>query len=97
MRSKVFEITEPLVILFNEMDNLQELATAARLPFTDAQFVNLGIRLIKNMNDFDKGLTEWFDLPTVKKTYIKFKDHFMNVQSSLQQISGPMMQSEILR
>ena len=76
LRTRVFDITKPLVIIYNEMDDLQQLATAAGLPYTDAQFINLGIRLIKNMNDFDKGLTEWFDSPPGQK-YRAFKLHFI--------------------
>lgn len=34
LRERVFDITKPLVITFNEMNNLQELATAADLAYT---------------------------------------------------------------
>ena len=54
LRAKFFKITQPIVILFNEMDELQKLADAASLRYTDAHFLNLGIPLIKNMNNFDK-------------------------------------------
>lgn len=57
LREKVFDITQPIIILFNEMDELQKLANAASLMFTDAQFLKLGIRLIKNMNTFKNDLT----------------------------------------
>ena len=96
LRARVFDIAQPLVIIYNEMDDLQQLATAAGVPYTEAQFVNLGIRLIKNMNDFDKGLTKWFE-KTSGKNYIGFKNHFTREQNNLRQVRGPTMQSGILR
>ena len=35
LRVRVFNITEPLVVMYNEIDDLQQLATAARLPYSD--------------------------------------------------------------
>ena len=96
LRSRVFDITKPLVIIYNEMDNLQQLATAAGLPYSNAQFINLSMRLIKNMNDFDKGLTKWFDLPR-NQTYQTFKNHFTKAQNNIRRVRGPTMQSGILR
>ena len=64
LQAKVFDVTKPIIILFNEMDELQKLATAASLPFYDNQFLNLGVKLIKNMTIFNKGITEWYDLTT---------------------------------
>ena len=57
LRSKIFNIIEPLIVMYNEINDLQELATASRLQYSDPQIVNIGIRLIKNVNDFEKGLT----------------------------------------
>ena len=94
LRTKVFDITEPLVILYNKMDDLQQLADAAGLRYTDAQFLNIGIRLIKNMNDFEKGLTDWYDLP-VPRTWLQFKTHFTTAQNNLRKVRGHMMQSGV--
>ena len=38
--AKVFNITEPLIILFNKVEDLQELAGAATIPYLDAQIIN---------------------------------------------------------
>ena len=68
LRARVFDITEPLVVMYNEVDDLQELATSAGLPYSDNQIINLGIKLIKNMKDFEKRLTSWYDLPIINCT-----------------------------
>ena len=96
LRAKVFDIVEPLIILYNEVEDLQELAVAAQNPYSDPQIINLGIKLIKNMCDFEKGLTTWYDLPLADQTWIRFKTHFNTAQNSLRRVRGPTMQSGIL-
>ena len=79
---KTFDISEPLVILYNEIDDLQDLAVAAKNPFSDSQLVILGMRLIKNTGDFEKGIQEWYDR-TVDTDWKHFQSHFDSAQDSL--------------
>ena len=51
---KLFEITKALIRLFNKVKDLQEIAIAAINPFSDSQIINLGLKSIKNMHDFEK-------------------------------------------
>ena len=94
LQARIYDITEPLVVMFNDIDEFQQLATAARLPYSDNQIINLGIRLIKNMNDFEKGLNEWYDLQI--KTYLTFKTHFTTAQNNLRRVRGPTMSNGVL-
>ena len=71
--------------MYNEVDDLIELGIAAKNPFTDAQIVKLGVKLIKNMNDFEKGLEEWYALPG-PTTWESFKSHFETAYINLQQV-----------
>lgn len=48
------------------------------------------------MNDFNKGLTKWFEKPAGQE-YIAFKKHFTTAQNNLRRVRGPNMQSGILR
>ena len=93
--TKVFNIIEPLIVLFNEVNNLCEMAAAALTPYTDPQIINLGIQLIKNMQDFEKGLTTWYKLLLPNQTWINFKQHFSAAQDSLCKVQGPTMQSRV--
>ena len=56
LEAKVFDTTEPLAILFNEVEDLLALSTAASNPYTSRQIVNLGVKLIKKFNEFEKSL-----------------------------------------
>ena len=76
LRQKVFEIAEPLIIMYNEVNELQDLATASGNPFTPKQLIAIGIQLIKNLNDFEKGLTTWYDLLPAQQTWPRFQTHF---------------------
>ena len=44
--------------MFNEIQDLQDMAIAANNAYSDTQMVNLGIHLIKNLCDFEKGLID---------------------------------------
>lgn len=93
LRQKVFNIGDPLIILFNEVEELQELATASGNPFSPVQQLTIGIQLIKNFNDFETGLTSWFDLPTIDKTWPRFKTHFESARASLRRVRGVTMRN----
>ena len=43
----VFEIMEPIILIVNEVEHLQEVATENGNKYTNTQIVNLGVRLIK--------------------------------------------------
>ena len=63
LRHKVIDIAQPLIIMYNDVNELKDLATTSGNPFTPKQLIEIGIQLIKNLNNFEKGLTDWFDLP----------------------------------
>ena len=95
LRTKIFDICDPLIILYNDVEELQELATASDSPFSDTQMVNIGVQLIKNFNDYEKGLSEWYDLPNDSKTWANFKPHFENARESLRKVRGITMRNTI--
>ena len=86
LRDKVFDISEPLVVMFNEIDDLLELSAAANQAYTPSQIVNLGIQLIKNTHDFEKGLDNWYDRPIVEHTWANFQEHFTRAQQNLRRV-----------
>ena len=48
------------------------------------------------MNNFKKGLSEWYDKAVGDQTWINFKTHFCLAQEKLRQIRGPTMRSGVL-
>ena len=95
LRAKVFDLTEPLILMYNEVDDLVDLAIAAKIPYTEHQIVSLGLTLIKNTNDFETGITDWIK-KTTTKDWDAFKIHFEIEQENLRTIRGPTMRSSVL-
>ena len=91
--AKVFDIEQPLIILFNELEELQQVACAALNPYTDTQMVNIALRLIKNLNDFEKGLTSWFERPVQEHTLLNLKTHFEREYQALRRVRGNTMRN----
>ena len=83
MCTKTFLLTDPIILLFNEVEELQEMATAAQAPLTNQQIMNLGLKLIKNTADFEKALANWYATPTNCQTWVNFKTHFTATQEQL--------------
>lgn len=69
--------------MYDEVKELQELATASRNPFSSVQQINIGIQLIKTFNDFDTRLTTWFDLLPVEKNWLRFKTYTLSMGASV--------------
>lgn len=60
--------TEPFVTVTNAIEELARIANAAENPYSDAQKVQMGIRIVKNTNDFEDGLRTWYLRPGTEKT-----------------------------
>ena len=93
LRERIFDISEPLVVMFNEIEELKALSIAANNEYTERQLVNIGIQLIKNTNDFERGLENWIIRPAVDKTWVNFKAHFETAHANLTQLRGPLMKN----
>jgi len=91
--SKVFDIQQPLIILFDELKKLQQISVAALNPYTGTQMVNIGLKLIKNFNDFEKGLISWFERPVGEHTLINLKTHFEREYQALRRVRGTTMRN----
>ena len=50
-----YNLMEPLITIFDEIDDLKAFANASGNPFTQGQIVNIGLQLLKNTNDFETG------------------------------------------
>ena len=93
LRARIFDITHPLVELYNATEELQEIAIASSSPFTDKQMVSIGLKLIRNMNDYEKARGEWMAKPSVDKTWTTFKTHFDDAYSYLLGLRGETMRN----
>ena len=55
------------------------------------------IHLIKNMSDFEKGLTDWYARPAVEHAFVNFNSHFERAYTSLRKVRGVTMRNSIFQ
>ena len=79
--------------MFNEIEELEQVAIAASNPYTCMQMVNVGDKLTKNFNDFEKELTSYFERPLTKHTLLNFKIYFERECQSLKSVRGTTMRN----
>ena len=90
--STSFNPSEPLIVLFRPIEQLQKLATAANIPYSLEQQLEIGLTIIRSTRDFEKALGDWNEMAVASKTWDSFKSHFTQAQSALKAIRGPTMQ-----
>ena len=93
VRQMQYDLQEPLVVVFEEVEELEKLATAAGNPYTPIQIVQFGLQIIKNTKDFEDGIKAWNALPLGQKNWINFQMHFEREHRALKEIRGATMQS----
>ena len=86
LRARVFDITRPLLHVFSAIENLQQVALASGTPYTVKQRINIGLYLIKNMGEFEKGLSSWYERPSTDHTWPIFKQHFNDTYNRLRRL-----------
>ena len=86
-----YDLSQPPNVIWKAIDDLQRLAVAANLKYTDSQLVDLGLTIIKGTHDLETGQSEWYDKPTANKTYANLKEHFDKAYKKLQRIRGEDM------
>ena len=91
VRSFVYNLRDPLVSLFDQVEDLKKLAIAAQMPYTNLQIINFGVQLIRNTHDFQDGLKSWYDTPIANQTWMNFKMHFEDEHDKLKLIRGETM------
>ena len=93
LRSFQYDVLDPLVKVFDEVEELQHLGNAAQDPYSEAQLIKFALQIIKNTHDFETGIRTWIDLPRIEKKWAKFKTHFEAAHRSLREIRGTTMRS----
>ena len=89
-----YDLSQPLTNVWKAIDDLQKLAKAAKMEYTGKQLTAMGLSVIKNTHDFERGIYDWEAKAEADKTYENLQSHFNNELEKLQQIRGDdMLQS----
>ena len=93
VRTIQYNVSDPLVTVYNKIEELTRLVVAAENPYSDKQRVQMGLKIMKNTHDFETGLREWYARPSNEHTWDNFKQHFDAAHVLLRQIRGTDMQN----
>ena len=81
--------------MFDDIEELLELSRTTNNTFGDLQIVNIGIKLLRNINDFERANETWIALPVGDQTWVNFKPHFETATIILYKIRGGDMKNTI--
>ena len=51
-----YDLLDPLVTLFSEIEDLEQIGIAANSPYTPYQLITFALQIIKNTRDFEDGM-----------------------------------------
>ena len=80
-----FDPNLPIVLVFNKVADLMDLASAAGSPYTAKQLINFAYVIINRTGKFRNGIREWNRLPDVQQTWDNFTAHFNNAHRELRE------------
>ena len=91
VKNYAWNITDPPVVLFNLIEDLDTISTAANVTKTVNQRINYGLEIIRTTGEFETALTTWFARPPIEHTWANFKLHFTDAHTSLSRVRGSSM------
>ena len=54
-----FHPSDPMITLFNPVEQLKKMAISAKIPYTANQLLDIGLTVLRNTRDFERALGDW--------------------------------------
>ena len=89
----VYDLTEPIVQIFDELEELQDFGAAAQNYYLDIQLIKFILHIVKNTGKFEYDIRFWNVMLRAYKTWANLKEHFEHAHQSLRTTRGKMMRS----
>ena len=93
VREHQYNVQDPLVTIYKEIEDLEQLGKASNNPYLPSQLINFALQVIKNTGDFEEGQKGWHAKEAVDKTWINFMSHFDKEHQALREVRGVTMRS----
>jgi HPt (histidine-containing phosphotransfer) domain-containing protein len=87
------DLQVPLTVLWNKIEDLQELAEHIQSPISDTQCINMAMRKLIQAKVFTEDLKKWNHLQD--KSWPIFKTHFRKAQQDLKDLGGLQVNQSI--
>ena len=78
-----WDANSPIEMLFNQIEDAQDFASAARQPYSNNQLLTMAYNLVYTMGLFFDDCKAWNHLPAHQKTMDNFKTTFQQAQHKL--------------
>ena len=95
VRSFTWNLTDPPIVIFNLIEDLETISEAANIPKTSNQLISYGLDIVRATGEFENALITWFNRPTAQKTWDEFKTHFTQAHTELSRVRGSTMQGSV--
>ena len=88
-----YELINPIVNIFNEIEDLRDLGVTADNKYSEQQLVKFGLQIIKNNGELEYDIRISHGLAKTARTWDDFKMHFEAAHRILKITRGKTMQS----
>ena len=93
VREMQYNVQDPLITIYKEVEDLEDLGKASSNPYLPSQLVTFALQIIKNTGDFEDSQKKWHTKLTTDKTWSNFKIHFDAEHQALRKVRGITMRS----
>ena len=93
VREMQYNVQDPLISVYKEIEELEQLGKAALNPYSSSQLVTFALQIIKNTGDFEDSQKKWHTKAQIDKTWVNFKIHFDAEHQALRKVRGITMRS----
>ena len=93
LQTYVWNINDQPIHIFNQVEELASMSTAANLEKSERQIISIAIDIIRRTGDLETALLQWEIRPANQQTWIAFKAHFNAAHRALKRIRGPTMRN----
>ena len=88
-----YSMTDPPIVIFNAMEDLVRLSTAAKRPKSQQQIIMYGLNIFKRTGEFDTSLTTWYNLAPTDSTWHNIEKHFTITYNNILKIIGKIIKN----
>ena len=92
VQQMIYDPQHPIDGVYTAIDELVNYSEAARVPYSQAQCINLGYRIINRTGMFQRWILDWNSRPQAQRTWSNFKKHFRKAHQELKETTNMQIQ-----
>ena len=90
VKKMTFDVDTPIDTVFNDVEELGDIATTYINSYTDHHYINLAYNIINKTGKYKIGLQEWNRKDTSDKKWAELKPHFCTAHQELNNVAGKL-------